>query len=439
MIPEATVHFAATRTTNPRAMRFVANTLLSGLLVLFLAMVVGCGESTKDDIGSPAGVDSAPGAPAIEGLREKILQISKQPDAILRSNALSSLLATLGANETAEIRELVKDPYTFLQPADVLLLLDFWARYEPELATRWAVARADTRYRGAAVGVAAGAWGRKDPLAVEARYGTENEDVARALIAGWFDSDVPGLGAYVRQLGASREGQRSISLFVRRTIQRDGPDKAMEWARNAAGPKPERLAINRQVGSELAMVDPEQAIRWCEEVCEGPYGDSVRTIIVRRWAVADPRAAMVWVQEATTIAPQAQKQAGRAAFRIWVTEDRDGALEWATSVPETDYQKPWMEPIIGMYTAVVSWKDPQQALRFAKWIKDDEERELAYITIARRWRDIDEEAAEAWLATSPLSEEARAQSRIYPAGYRGKKRDTLDSTPQSQGEPSDVD
>jgi hypothetical protein len=397
--------------------------LIPSFLAMLLVMAVGCGEVTTDDAGSLAEVGSASSAPSTDELRERIIQISKQPDAIPRSNALSSLLATLGDTEIAEVRELIKDRYTFLRPVDVLLLLDFWARYEPELATRWAVARADTGYRGAAVTVAAGAWARKDPLAVEAKYGTGNEDVARALIAGWFDSGVPGLGAYVRQLGASREGQRSISLFLRSTIQRNGPEEAMEWARTAAGPKPERLAINRQLGSELAMVAPDQAVRWCEEVCDGPYGDSVRTAIVRRWAVSDPKAAMLWVQEATSVAPRTQKQGARAAFRVWVTEDRNTALEWVRSIPESEYQTAWMEPIFAMYTAVVSWKDPHEALRIAKWIPNDEERELAYVTIVRRWRDLDEDAAEAWLEKSPLSEEARAESRVYPAGYRGKQKD----------------
>jgi hypothetical protein len=54
-------------------------------------------------------------------------------------------------------------------------------------------------------------------------------------------------------------------------------------------------------------------------------------------------------------------------------------------------------------------------------------RERSFITAALRWRDRDEDAAEAWLAQSPLSEEAREQARTFPPGWkRGPRQgDTL--------------
>jgi hypothetical protein len=62
----------------------------------------------------------------------------------------------------------------------------------------------------------------------------------------------------------------------------------------------------------------------------------------------------------------------------------------------------------------LSNSDPRAALQWAALMDDDEKRELAQITIVRRWRKMDEAEAESWLRQSPLSEEAREKARSDP-------------------------
>jgi hypothetical protein len=130
----------------------------------------------------------------------------------------------------------------------------------------------------------------------------------------------------------------------------------------------------------------------------------------RRWAEAhDPRDALEWsVQQPVG---NERKFAVRSAFRQWAQRDRAAALAWAAAIPESDRAADWLAPVVAMYVAMVSWQDAEEAIAWAQHIPDDAQREAALVTIARRWRDRDPARAEAWLAASPLSEEARARAR----------------------------
>ena len=62
----------------------------------------------------------------------------------------------------------------------------------------------------------------------------------------------------------------------------------------------------------------------------------------------------------------------------------------------------------------ISWETPVEAMAWVALIVDEDRRELSYITIARRWREKDESAADAWIAGSPLSQEARERAHMPP-------------------------
>ena len=81
----------------------------------------------------------------------------------------------------------------------------------------------------------------------------------------------------------------------------------------------------------------------------------------------------------------------------------------------------WLHPAAGIYAMGISWDEPVEALEWALLVPDEENRDLAMLTIARRWRELDPEGAEAWLRESPLSEEQRAKARIFPDAYRGRE------------------
>ena len=71
--------------------------------------------------------------------------------------------------------------------------------------------------------------------------------------------------------------------------------------------------------------------------------------------------------------------------------------------------EPWFLPAVDRYAMNIGAERPLEALRWAEVIQDKALRENAIIQIARRWREVDESAADAWIEQSPLSAEVREQ------------------------------
>ena len=128
--------------------------------------------------------------------------------------------------------------------------------------------------------------------------------------------------------------------------------------------------------------------------------------------------ALIWLTESEGADPKERSQAARAAFVEWLKTDRDRAVAWAESLTEEQGRAAWFAQIPGLIVSSISWHEPQEALKWVHRIHDAKRRELALITISRRWRDIDADAAERWLEDSPLSDEARERARQYPVNYR---------------------
>ena len=73
--------------------------------------------------------------------------------------------------------------------------------------------------------------------------------------------------------------------------------------------------------------------------------------------------------------------------------------------------EPWLRPLIGTYALQLAADSPAEAIPWAERVEYEAARELLLVRIARRWLSQDEEAAEAWLSQSPLSERAREEAR----------------------------
>jgi hypothetical protein len=73
--------------------------------------------------------------------------------------------------------------------------------------------------------------------------------------------------------------------------------------------------------------------------------------------------------------------------------------------------EPWVRNLYGEYARQLAADSPREALDWAERVEDDVDRERSLIRIARSWRRTDEEAAEAWLKKSSLSEVARNRAR----------------------------
>ena len=404
----------AIRDRNIVAGRIRTSVLHAGLVPILALVVVaaGCAEDEADR--SVSGTETA-GATSEQ---TRLRAIFEMPDRLDRVEALVAALRAMSPEEVGQLRELLGDRDLPLRALERVLVIAAWADHDPEAATAWAVRRERGDSKNAAIADAVREWARLDPEAVVREYdinllAPNHPGILVGLIEGWFETgDVALLESYVQDLGDSDSRQRAVSTLARLRVSRDGPEAAIRWAESIPATQARfKTSAYRRVAREIARNQPRLAADWCDRVCDSPYGDSVAELIVREWARVDGPAAMEWVL--TRPDSMDTQVAVRAAYRAFMIADAEAALAWVEDTTEEERHDNRLQGAIAMYVNKRSWQPGQAdtSIEWAGYLKNESERELALISIVRRWRDRDEKAAEAWLVDSPLSEEARKRAR----------------------------
>jgi hypothetical protein len=392
---------------------------MTKLLLISVAAAVGattfagCDAAAPPGAAAPESVELASNAPT-----GSLTEILRDEDADARARALGALLPTLGPESIAEVKEIFRNPLLERGAAEYELMIRFWARHDPAEATRWAADWSPIFYRSAAMMVTLPYWIAADlqsaMVAVQGwvLYRPDlREAASRALVVGWYEAGHPGLTQYIYDLGAGFDQQTALATYLRVAIAKEGGDAVIRWAESVSEDDAAyKLAVYRQVASALPISDHAAAMRWCEAQCDGPYGKNLRQLIAMRWALRDGPAALVWLSSA----PDGYERnlAIRATFAEWIRQDPEEVLGWMAEQTGDGEPPAWLAPVDPVYAMLLAHRrSPTDAIAWAKRIEKDLEREVTLIKIARIWRASDEARAEAWLETSPLSEEARAQVR----------------------------
>jgi hypothetical protein len=368
--------------------------------------------------------------------RAAILDVLRERDAFARASRLSTLLPALGPEAVPQVRATLENLATDRSGVEIALLVRFWAIHAPKDAVTWALLKSPTGYRSGAIGAAFEPWAKVDPEAAGKRIQTMSLlpdaklDAAEiAVVRGWFESGLPGLEDYIRDLGMGVPQQRALGVFARNAIQRDGPEAIARWAESIPDEDETfKLDAFRQLGTQLAMIDPAAARAWCDAHCEGPFGTTLRQLIAQRWAAQDGRAAMQWLS--TAPAGKERDWAVKGAFRGWFRSDRESLSSWVAAMG-LDGVEPWFQPALEGYAIWVGATDPSEGMKWAAVITDDVDRERTFVTIARRWHLLDESAADAWIEQSPLSEEARERARTPMKLVTREAREARERSPDT--------
>jgi len=337
-------------------------------------------------------------------------------DGFDRLIALGELLKAAGPSAVPAVMTVMRDGSVRPGAAELELLVRFWAQFEPETAAQWSF-QAPMAYRAVVIVPAMEAWAAEDPTSAAkasrtagVEQGTANQAAQRAMVRGWFASGKPGLVEYMQAMDpGSIEQQRAIAVFAHELVETRGPQVSIDWATSLPDePRDFKLTAYRQLGSELAMANLDAAKAFCKDVCDEPMGDGVRKRIAQQWAMLDGPAALQWLSEA----PPGQERdlAVRVAFFTWRGVDQKGAFAWIAQFGE-DGIEPWLRPAVPVYAKVLSAEDPAAAMGWVELIPDDVERQITMVRVARRWRGVDEAAAEAWVQQSPLPKALREAAR----------------------------
>jgi hypothetical protein len=384
----------------------------SVLVFLLLFVFMGCGDDANRS-GRDAKLAVA------KDPKAAIIEILDVPDRLDRVEQLIEVLRVYPPDQAATLGELLRDRQLPFRDLERVLLVAGWARIDPAAATEWTITwERPGPMRNEEIAEAVGAWARQDPHGLVQAHdiATLSASVGHAIVAlveGWFESGQDGLEPYLEDLGQGDTRDRAIGTLVRLRVARDGAKATEAWAILLTADANYKNQVYSRLGGELTYLDPAEAIAWCDEVCETPLGENVRHRTAVKWAEHDPKAAADWMmlQDGSVIENQATM---RAVYRRFLMTDFNAAVAWMDATTEDQRRTPLLQGPVGMYINRHTVLDPVKAAAWTDYLIDESERELALITIARRWLKQDPDAAEAWLAESSLSEEARLEAHGPP-------------------------
>jgi hypothetical protein len=302
----------------------------------------------------------------------------------------------------------------------VVLLAEWWARFDPAGAFEWAQRERMANAPLVTMAVVR-AWAEREPEeAARAIGGIANRerrrDAVDALVRGWNDSGEPGLVDYLSGLPPGIERQRAISVVARRKVYRDGLEETIRWA-EALPDEPDRFKLNvfRRVASWAAEVDPQRAAAWAAQHGQEEYGKGLFRRVGTRWAQQDGAAAMSWL--ATLPAGHERDAAVQESYRAWLSREPEVAKDWLRAAK----LEPWLEPALALYARSLAQESPEEALEWTARIRDPERRREATIKIGQYWHQVDPDAARAWLDRSDLPEKDRRWILNPPQGSQGRR------------------
>lgn len=367
------------------------------------------------------------------GAADRLASALNEPDLFVRAERLAVLLGSFDVEQLPEVKRAIKALRIRESVADFGLLFRFWAALEPKQAANWSLVGGNARFTLAAVHMAFEAWGAADPaeaLVGVFRANLLNADIQRtaqmALYYGWFSRDRSELEQHVRSLGSGRERQRAIFAYALSLASADGTQAVTRWAESIPDePKRFKVSAFRQTMNALVWFDIDGALVWCDVQCDGEWGKSLRLMIMRTRIRTEPSGGPIleWISEMPSENPdqaEERKVALRTTYAIWVHLDRNAAVEWMRTIISDDEAPSWVRYLYPRYVMQIAPESPAEAMVWAERIEEEDRREAAMILVAQIWRGIDEDAAEAWLEQSSLSETAQDRARRSSPDQAGR-------------------
>lgn len=363
-------------------------------------------------------VETSDGDWPLSGTGAEVREALLLPDRVQRIQRVAELLNRLEPSALEPVRNAYDDVLFELGDAEIILLAEWWASFDPEAAFHWTRHNWESRVPSVVLGVVR-AWARIDPLAAYATVGPFDSNerplapYVVAIVQGWAESGQPGLDTFMAGLSGSHL-QRAHTTDTRRKVRQEGAEASIAWAE--ALPIAVRPVVFQRLASAIAEIDPIRAAAFAERHLEDHGVRWLPRRVGTRWAKADPQAAMEWL---STLPAGTQRDDGvTATYRRWLRVDTPGAHAWIDGLP-TDEEQRWVEPAVALYAVSIALESPREAADLAnRRVLDPELKPGAVGNPVRYWLLMDEPAALSWLADSGLPEKIREKIKIVPDGFR---------------------
>jgi hypothetical protein len=396
--------------------------LRSAIAVLLLLASFGSGFLLARERRAEPASRAVHGIEVPAGLASELRAALLEGDLLDRTAAVARILDPLGPEALGEVQTAYRSVVIDTGDAELILLADWWARFDPAAALRFA---RDSRigWHPAVLAAAARAWARRDPeeasRAIRASISDQRLLAAAmaGLVRGWEESGRDGLEEHLAALPAG--APRGIETLARAKVARGGAEPAIAWAESlpegpSGGGSLRSDAIERVVEA-LGDSDPKAGAAWVERL-RGEDPNGALAILLRltmRWARRDGPGAMSWLR---SLPPAGEvRTAVQETYRTWYLSDREAARAWL----EAAELEPWLEPAAATFALQQSPTDPDLAIAWANRLSDPELRERTLVKIGLSYSLAAPEKAPEWLARIELPVEVR---RRIETGLENRKR-----------------
>ena len=354
-------------------------------------------------------------------LASTLLDIFAMPDRFDRIEKMILVLRGVTAGQGEALALALEGRDLPNREPERVLIITAWSKFDPAAATKWAIRREVIEsVRTTMFSESFYAWALIAPEDVlrdtdMVSYHRNGWDAMalRAFVKGWYDSGQPHLEQFIYGLPPlGNDRQRAVSALIEVKLANEGADAMIAWAATSLkGNATFNRYIYSRLAADIAKVDPQRAVAWCDEICDTKVGEDLPHWIASTWADHSGADAMDWITGRDNSLVSVRLGV-RAAFRRFVIASRDEAFAWMESTTEEQRQeRPAMQGAIFLYANERSGLGfPEEAIEWSRYLKDERERQEILITIARRWLRQDAIAAEAWLAQSSLSKEEKARA-----------------------------
>jgi hypothetical protein len=294
-----------------------------------------------------------------------------------------------------------------------------WAATDGPSAVEWAAALSDSGktpngqsfpFQADALTTALKVWMDQDAAAAnDWLQNLPDEKKRRAAITSLISitaDDDPHHAAQMleKMVPAGKERDSAIKDLADRWSRGGDPAGAIEWAQAQTDAHTHGL-VAREVAFQLVNagnLNPQNtsAVLELAQTLSGETKVRATGNVLFAWATREPAAAAAW---AAKFPGQPEYLSGVA--RGWVIKDPSAAQAWVDSLQEGSVKD---QVLFDVATAAAQFNQ-EVASRCGAQVRDPQKREVAYKEIAKRWLQTDVKAARAWIATLPLSQEAKDQ------------------------------
>jgi len=342
--------------------------------------------------------------------------------------------------------------------------LSAWGRSDPKAAIETALTLDDAQIRSAAIEDIARTWAEQDfPAAlafitqlsdVSARakgitamssashanqsqlfsalqqYGPVGDSYAAAnLLREWAKQEPEAAAEALRQMSPGPNREQAVTEFVRGWTSTGNvkPDQIVAWCSSLENENARRTATQAafeelsklNAGSARKLVatipaaqqeaatlgiaqgwgasDPAGAASWALSLPEGSR-DSALSNVIGEWARRSPAEAAAFAQSHDKTGDLVS-----AVANEWIPYAPQQAAAWVDRLPAGQMRDTGLTRVAD----IISREDPSAAALWAQRISSPETRESQLRSICEQWLEIDAPTAKSWIATSPLSAEAK--------------------------------